>query len=164
MSTHKLVTPSPIDQSNRAHWPNDVAVYHRIILDYHLPSQQETLFMHVKVPLHQNTYLLPLAAQEENLASFVSHSIFSSLIFALTFSADFCICELLSPVKYLLFESWWWLHQHHRNSHSFSSCSRKEGNTYWEVTGHSVRANHRTWLLFYCCQCTINWCFTLNSQ
>ena len=103
MSTHKSVTPSPTNQSNRAHGAKHVAVYLRSLLDYHLPSHRETLFLHDKGPLHQ-ILLLPLPAQELGLASSLPQSLFSTYISALTFGMECHIRELILPVKYLLFE------------------------------------------------------------
>ena len=67
-------------------------------------------------PIAPNPSMLHVTAREDNLAYSLPHSLFYSYISALMFGAECCIRELILPVKFLLFEYLWWLHQRHWKS------------------------------------------------
>ena len=163
MSTHKSVTFSLTNRSSKGYGYKNLAVYHRSLLGYFLPSHHAILFLHVKGLLNQ--ILLYWPSQHRKRAwNFILHIIYFLLTFlrqGLAWSAVFEKCFSLWNLSCLNLRDGfdkvtgrWIMHPllHRRIRHHIEK---------WMVPQH---IHNGTRFLFSLCQCAINGCFILNNQ
>ena len=80
MSTHNLLTPYLTNQPKRARGAKHVSMHLRRLLDYHLLSHWETLFLHLKDPLYQ-ILICRLSQQRKRAWTLLYHIIYFILKF-----------------------------------------------------------------------------------
>ena len=100
MSTHKFLTISPTNRSNRSCGSKNVAFYLRSLLYYRLLSQGETLYLHYKDPLHK--ILLCCLSQHRKIScpllwhilSFILTFLWYPLVWNSVFANCFCLWNI----------------------------------------------------------------------